>query len=99
MALAVQFSLFLNRGAVPIGVGTLVVGEDSHVAADTPVQLIVVEDIADRAVQIDEAAVIVVFLEGYNLVVQTDEVAVVDVKLVGYNLALEDILQFFKSNT
>lgn len=32
-------------------------------------QLIVVEDIAGRAVQIDEAAVIVVFLEGYNLVV------------------------------
>ena len=69
MASAVQFSLLLNRGAVPIGVGTLVVGEDSHVAADTPVQLIVVEDITGGAVQIDEAAVIVVFLEGYNLVV------------------------------
>ena len=69
MASAVQFSLLLNRGAVPIGVGTLVVGEDSHVAADAPVQLIVVEDIAGRAVQIDEAAMIVVFLEGYNLVV------------------------------
>ena len=63
MASAVQFSLLLNGGAVPIGVGALVVGEDSHV------QLIVVEDIAGRAVQIDEAAVIVVFLEGYNLVV------------------------------